>query len=112
MESETGHQALSVTSVPSKPDLPPIYTAPAAGKRAAQDRIILQNVFVACYLEEGAATSTALIVTPALAWDVGALTFAGVIIESMDEEQLSSVLQMEVQECLQRSSWIPPGHVT
>ena len=56
---------LRQTRVSSKSKLPPIYTALAVGKGIAQDRIILQNAFVACCLESGAATTTAPIVTPA-----------------------------------------------
>ena len=73
---------LRLARVLSESDLPPIYTGLAAGKGAAQDRIILQNAFVACCLEAGAATTTASIVTPAFARDIGALVFAGVSIES------------------------------
>ena len=73
---------LRLTRVLSESNLPPIYTALAVGKGVAQDRIILQNVFVARCLEAGAATTTAPIVTPAFAQDIGALVFAGVSIES------------------------------
>ena len=73
---------LRLARVLSESDLPPIYTALAAGKGVAQDRIILQNAFVARCLEAGAATTTAPIVTPAFARDIGALVFAGVSIES------------------------------
>ena len=73
---------LRLTRVPSESELPPIYTALAVGKGVAQDRIILQNAFVARCLEAGAATTTAPIVTPTFARDIGALVFAGVSIES------------------------------
>ena len=46
---------LCLTRVPSESELPPIYTALAVGKGVAQDRIILQNAFVARCLEAGAA---------------------------------------------------------
>jgi hypothetical protein len=72
---------LRLTRVPSESELPPIYTAPTVGKGVAQDRIILQNAFVARCLEAGAATTTAPIVTPTFARDIGALVFAGVSIE-------------------------------
>jgi hypothetical protein len=73
---------LRLTRVPAESDLPPIYTALAVGKGTAQDRIILQNAFVARCLEAGAATTTAPTVTPAFARDIGSLVFAGVSIES------------------------------
>ena len=73
---------LRLTRVPSESELPPIYTALAVGKGVAQDRIILQNAFVARCLEAGTATTTAPIVTPTFAQDIGALVFAGVSIES------------------------------
>ena len=73
---------LRLTRVLSESDLPPIYTALAAGKRVAQDHIILQNAFVARCLEAGAVTTTAPIVTPAFARDIGALVSAGMSIES------------------------------
>ena len=40
---------------------------------------------MACCLEAGAATPTALIVTPTFAQDIGALVFAGVSIESYSQ---------------------------
>ena len=52
---------------------------------AAQDRIILQNAFVVCSLEAGAATTTAPTVTPAFAQDIGSLVFTGVSIESYSQ---------------------------
>jgi hypothetical protein len=58
---------LCLTRVPSESELPPIYTALAVGKGVAQDRIILQNAFMALCLEAGAATTTAPIVTPTFA---------------------------------------------
>ena len=58
---------LCPTRVPSKPGLPPIYTAMAVGKGAAQDCIFLQNAFVACCLKAAAATTNAPIVTSTLA---------------------------------------------
>ena len=58
---------LRLTRVLSKEELPPNYTALAAGKGVAQDCIILQNAFVACCLEGGAATTTAPIVMPTFA---------------------------------------------
>ena len=74
---------LRLAKVPSESDLPPICTALAAGKGAAQKCIILQNAFVACCLEAGPATTTAAhIVTPTFARDIGALLFAAVSIES------------------------------
>ena len=73
---------LRLTRVSSESDLPPIYTALAVGKGTAQDRIILQNAFVAHCLEAGAATTTAPTVTPAFARDIRSLVFAGVSIES------------------------------
>ena len=73
---------LPLTRVSSESDLPPIYTALAVGNGTAQDRIILQNVFVARCLEAGAATTTAPTVTPAFARDIGSLVFAGVSIKS------------------------------
>ena len=63
-------------------DLPPIYKTLAEGKGAAQDRILLQNAYVARCLEGGAITTTPPIVTPATARDVGALIFAGGGIEA------------------------------
>ena len=42
-------------------------------------------MFVACCLEAGAATTTASIVTFTLAWDIGALVFAGMSIESYNQ---------------------------
>ena len=54
---------MRLTRVSSKSDLPPIYTALAIGKGTAQDRIIIQNVFVPCCLEAEAGTTPALIVT-------------------------------------------------
>ena len=54
----------------------------AVGKGAVQDRIILQNAFVACCLEAGAANTIAPIVTPAFARDIEALDFASMSIES------------------------------
>ena len=48
-----------LTRVPSESRLPPIYTALTVGKGVTQDCIILQNAFVACCLEAGAATTTA-----------------------------------------------------
>ena len=76
---------LRLTRVLSEEELPPIYTALAVGKGVAQDRIILQNAFVACCLEVGAATTTAPIVTPTFAQDIGALVFASVSIESYSQ---------------------------
>ena len=58
---------LRLTRVPAESDLPPIFTALAVGKGTAQDRIILQKMFVACCLEAGAATTTAPTVTPTFA---------------------------------------------
>ena len=74
-----------VTRVPSESELPPFYTALAVGKGVAQDRIILQNAFIARHLEAGAATTTAPIVTPTFARDIGALVFASVSIESYSQ---------------------------
>jgi hypothetical protein len=76
---------LRITRVTSEFELPPIYTALAVGKGVAQDSIILQNVFVACCLEAGAATTTASIVTPTFVQGIGALVFANVSIESYDQ---------------------------
>ena len=73
---------LRLARVLSESGVPPIYTALRAGRGASQDRIILQNAFVVCSLEAGAATTTAPIVTPAFALDIGAVVFAGVSIES------------------------------
>ena len=75
-------EILRLTRVLSKSDLSPIYTALEVGKGTAQDRIILQNAFVACCLEAGAATTTAPTVSPTFAQDIGSLVFAGVSIES------------------------------
>ena len=57
------NKLLHLARIPSKPNFPPMYTALAVGKEAAQDCIILQNALVVCCLEAGAATTTALIVT-------------------------------------------------
>ena len=71
---------LHLTRVPSESELPPIYTALAAGNGEAQDCIILQNAYVGHCLEAGAATTTVPIVTPTFARDIRALVFAGVSI--------------------------------
>ena len=55
---------------------PPIYSELAVGKGDAQVHIILQNALMAYCLEAGAATTTALIVTPTFAQDIGAMDFA------------------------------------
>ena len=75
-------ELLRIARVFSRSDLPPIYTALAVGKGTAQDRIILQNVFVTRCLEAGAAITTAPTVTPTFARDIESLVFAGVSIES------------------------------
>ena len=69
-----------VAAPASESELPPIYTALAAGNGEAQDCIILQNAYVGHCLEAGAATTTVPIVTPTFARDIRALVFAGVSI--------------------------------
>ena len=54
---------LHLARIPSKSNFLPVYTALAVGNGTAQDRIILQNAFVVCSLEAGAAITSAPIVT-------------------------------------------------
>jgi hypothetical protein len=99
--------------VPSESELPPIYPVLAVGKGVAQDCIILQNALMVCCLVAGAATTTAPIVTPTFAQDIGALAFAGVSIESYSQgASIFNAACVVRQESWPRNSSMLPGHGT